>query len=83
MIVRGRVQGVGFRYDVAVRARSLGVGGWVRNLGDGTVEAAFEGPSDLVESMVDWCGRGPAGARVDAVKVEREPPTGESAFRLA
>jgi acylphosphatase len=82
VIVRGRVQGVGFRYDAAARARSLGVGGWVRNRSDGTVEAVFEGPSDRVESLLDWCRRGPAGARVDAVEAEREPPAGETGFRF-
>ena len=82
VIVRGRVQGVGFRYDVALRARSLGVAGWVRNRSDGAVEAVFEGPSDRVESLLDWCRRGPAGARVDAVEAEREPPAGETGFRL-
>ena len=82
MIVRGRVQGVGFRYDVAVRARSLGVGGWVRNRTDGTVEAVFEGPGDRVASLLDWCRRGPAGARVDAVETEQEPPAGELEFRV-
>ena len=82
VIVRGRVQGVGFRYDAAARARSLGVGGWVRNRSDGTVEAVFEGSSDRVESLLDWCRRGPAGARVDAVEAEREPPAGETDFRF-
>jgi len=80
--VRGRVQGVGFRYDTALRARSLGLGGWVRNRSDGTVEAVFEGPGDRVESMLDWCGRGPAGARIDAVEADREPSAGERDFRL-
>jgi len=80
--VRGRVQGVGFRYDTVLRARSLGLGGWVRNRSDGTVEAVFEGPGDRVESMLDWCGRGPAGARIDAVEADRERPAGERDFRL-
>jgi len=82
VIVRGRVQGVGFRYDTALRARSLGLGGWVRNRSDGTVEAVFEGPADRVESLLDWCRRGPAGARVDTVEADREPPAGERDFRL-
>jgi len=82
VIVRGRVQGVGFRYDTARRAGSLGLAGWVRNRSDGAVEAVFEGPSDRVESLVDWCRRGPAGARVDAVEAHREPPAGEREFRV-
>ena len=73
---------MGFRYDTAVRARALGLGGWVRNRSDGTVEAVFEGPSDRVESLLDWCRRGPAGARIDGVEADREPPAGERDFSL-
>ena len=61
--VSGYVQGVGFRYAVLARARSLQVGGWVRNRHDGRVEAVFEGDENRVESMVDWCRRGPAHSR--------------------
>lgn len=80
--MHGRVQGVGFRQDALRRARSLDVGGFVRNRPDGTVEAAFEGPRDRVESMVEWCRHGPPGARVDEVEVAAEPPRGERGFRL-
>ena len=81
MTVRGAVQGVGFRYATAARARSRGVSGWVRNNADGTVEAVFEGPPDAVDTLVAWCRRGPAGARVDDVTVESEEPSGERGFR--
>jgi acylphosphatase len=80
--IRGRVQGVGFRYSVLARARSLELGGWVRNRADGSVEAAFEGDDERVRSMVDWCRRGPAGADVRAVDVEWAEPEGESSFRV-
>jgi acylphosphatase len=80
--VAGRVQGVGFRYLAAQRARSLGVAGWVRNEPDGTVSAAFEGPLELVQSMLDWCRRGPSGSRVDTVRLAWEQPTGASAFEI-
>jgi acylphosphatase len=80
VVVHGRVQGVGFRYGVGSRARSLGIGGWVRNRADGTVEAVFEGRRDRVESLVDWCRRGPSGARVEVVEVEEEAPLGEGEF---
>ena len=83
VVVRGRVQGVGFRVGAATRARSLGLGGWVRNRGDGAVEAVFEGPRERVELLVEWCRRGPAGAEVEAVEVQAEsPPAGETAFRI-
>lgn len=80
--IRGSVQGVGFRYAVLSRARSLDLGGWVRNCGDGSVEGAFEGDAARVESMVDWCRRGPIGASVDGVDVEWQEPVGENGFRV-
>jgi len=80
--VRGRVQGVFFRAEARARAESLGVAGWIRNLPDGSVEAVFEGEDERVESMVGWCRRGPTGAEVEAVDVEREEPVGEPGFRV-
>jgi acylphosphatase len=81
--VRGRVQGVFFRVEARDRARSLGLAGWVRNCADGSVEAVFQGEPERVQSMVDWCGRGPSGANVDSVDVSWEEPTHETAFRVA
>lgn len=80
--VHGSVQGVFFRVETRDRARSLGVSGWVRNLRDGAVEAVFEGPGERVESMVEWCRRGPAGARVESVDVDWEDPTREEGFAV-
>jgi acylphosphatase len=80
--VRGRVQGVFFRAETRARAESLGLAGWVRNAPDGSVEAVFEGAAERVESMVEWCRRGPAGAVVEDVEVVREEPVGESGFRV-
>jgi acylphosphatase len=80
--VRGRVQGVFFRVETRDRARSLGLAGWVRNCPDGTVEAVFEGDRDRVQSMLDWCGRGPSGASVDGVDVSWEEPANEDGFRV-
>jgi acylphosphatase len=79
---RGRVQGVFFRGEASARAESLGIAGWIRNAEDGSVEAVFEGERDRVESMVDWCRRGPAGARVEELDVEPEEPDGENGFRV-
>jgi acylphosphatase len=77
---RGRVQGVFFRGEASARAESLGITGWIRNAEDGSVEAVFEGERDQVESMVDWCRRGPAGARVEELDFEPEEPAGENGF---
>lgn len=66
-VVRGRVQGVGFRFFVLQEAAVLGLGGWVANERDGSVRCVAEGPSEALETLVDELRRGPAGARVDAV----------------
>ena len=71
--VRGRVQGVGYRESCVHHATLLGVTGWVRNRGDGSVEALVQGSGDQLERMVDWLRRGPAMARVDDVRVEDVP----------
>ena len=80
--VRGRVQGVGFRYAARQRARSLELGGWIANRTDGSVEAVFEGDDERVDSLVAWCRRGPNGAAVTGVDVEWEQPQGEAAFAV-
>jgi acylphosphatase len=80
--VRGMVQGVFFRIETRDRARSLGLSGWVTNAQDGTVRAAFEGDDERVESMVEWCRRGPSGARVEDVDVVWAKPEGEQGFSI-
>ena len=80
--VRGMVQGVFFRVETRDRARSLGLSGWVTNAPDGTVRAAFEGDDERVESMIDWCRRGPSGASVDEVDVTWGEPAGELGFSI-
>lgn len=75
VFVRGRVQGVFFRYTTQLEATSRGVTGWVRNLRDGRVEAVFEGEREDVEAMVAFCRRGPDGARVTGVRVTWEDYT--------
>ena len=82
VVVRGFVQGVGFRYSAADAARARGVSGWVRNRPDGAVEAVFEGPPEVVEGMVRWCERGPRGAEVDGIEVFDEPPEGVQRFEI-
>lgn len=82
VVVRGRVQGVFFRAETSSRARALGLHGWVRNRPDGAVEAAFEGERERVDSMLRWCEHGPAGARVESVDVEWEPPADAPLFEV-
>jgi acylphosphatase len=82
VLVRGAVQGVFFRVETRDRARSLGVDGWVRNTPDGAVEAVFEGDDQRVESMVEWCRRGPAGARVEDIETTWGEPEGQNGFSI-
>ena len=65
--IRGRVQGVGYRAWVEHEATARDLEGWVRNRRDGSVEALFAGPEDVVSNMVAASRRGPSSARVDAV----------------
>jgi len=82
VFVSGRVQGVFFRQETLRVATREGLGGWVRNLPDGRVEAVFEGPADAVARAERWCHRGPPWASVDAVVASEEPPAGERRFRV-
>jgi acylphosphatase len=78
--VRGHVQGVFFRETTRRRALAAGLGGWVRNLPDGSVEAVFEGERAPVERLVAYMREGPRGARVDWVDIEAEEPEGLTGF---
>src|SRR4030081_3379390 len=74
--ITGRVRGVGCRAWVEHRARAHDLEGWVRNCRDGSVEALFAGPADVVSDMVALCRRGPSSARVDAI--QDEPASSEA-----
>ncbi len=69
LMIRGRVQGVGYRSFVEDEAVARGLKGWVRNRRDGSVEAVIEGEPQAVEAMIAACRRGPRSARVDAVEI--------------
>jgi acylphosphatase len=75
-VVRGRVQGVGFRWAARQAAVRLGLVGQVRNLPTGEVETVAEGPAAAVARYVDWLRQGPPSARVTQVDVTDEPPSG-------
>ena len=72
--IRGQVQGVGYRAWVEDQAATCGLEGWVRNRADGSVEALFAGPADIVAQVVALCRRGPSSARVEAVTGEPAEP---------
>ena len=72
LFVSGRVQGVGFRMFTKIKAESLGLSGWVRNLKDGRVEAMFVGPREKIEEMFSWLKQGSPLARVEEVKIEEK-----------
>jgi len=67
--VTGRVQGVGYRAWVEHQARAHAVEGWVRNRRDGSVEALFAGPADVIADLIARCRRGPSSAQVADVQV--------------
>ncbi|RKY05116.1 acylphosphatase [Candidatus Poribacteria bacterium] len=77
IIIKGIVQGVGFRWFLRGVAQRLGLGGWVRNLPNGDVEAMVEGERKSVMEFIDWCRVGPPSARVDDVQVKTLPYTGK------
>jgi acylphosphatase len=77
--IRGRVQGVGFRYWTRRTATARGLEGWVRNRRDGNVEAVFAGDENAVAAMIELCRRGPDAARVESVE---ENPAAPEALNL-
>jgi acylphosphatase len=81
-IVRGSVQGVGFRMNARFEARRLGLVGSAANLPDGSVEVEAEGPLADVETFLDWLRRGPRFAEVTSVIVIELEPIGEHSFEV-
>ena len=83
LVVRGVVQGVGFRYSIQHIARGAGATGWVRNLSNGTVEAEVQGDAAAVEAVVDWSAKGPRGGSVvDVAMTEITPVPGDEGFEI-
>ena len=82
VVVLGRVQGVFFRDETRRLAERHGVAGSIRNTTDGTVEAVFEGPPELVEKLVAFCREGPRDAAVERVEIYEESPEGLRGFRI-
>ena len=80
VVIRGRVQGVGFRAWTELMALERGVEGWVRNCRDGSVEALFAGLEEVVLTMIELCREGPPGARVAQID-QRDGTDEELALR--
>ena len=81
LVIRGRVQGVSYRYWTVNEAVGLGLAGWVRNRRDGSVEALVSGPDAAVAAMIEACRRGPSAARVESVDVVPMEGRAETGFR--
>jgi acylphosphatase len=75
IIVAGLVQGVGYRWFAAQRARTLGLSGFVRNLREGTVEVEAEGERGLIEELITQLRIGPRSARVADLRIDWQPPS--------
>ena len=82
LLVTGRVQGVFFRGWTREQAEKLGLGGWIRNLPDGSVEAHVEGDESKVRWLIDLIGDGPPNSRVDQVRAEAVEVENFSAFEV-
>ncbi|HET7440484.1 MAG TPA: acylphosphatase [Terriglobales bacterium] len=82
-VVRGRVQGVGFRWFVEREAHMLGISGWVRNKPDGSVEVLAMGTRDQLSGLRSRLREGPRAARVDDVEESQaQPVPGLNTFRI-
>lgn len=82
VLIRGHVQGVGFRYWTRGQAEHATISGWVRNRADGAVEAELEGSEAAVKGVIDALHRGPGSAVIDGVEVTTAEPEGTSGFRV-
>jgi len=80
--VTGKVQGVGFRWSAATRARSLGIMGFIKNLSDGDVYIEAEGSGEQLNTFVEWCKQGPGFSFVESLNVDSFPPVNYVDFRI-
>lgn len=80
--VKGKVQGVGFRWNSARQARTLGITGFARNMPDGSVYIEAEGFKDMLDEYLGWCRSGPVFSYVDSVEFEEDSPAGYTEFSI-
>ncbi len=81
LVIRGRVQGVGFRYWMTREAERRRLNGWVRNLPDGSVEALVSGPDAVVQDMIEASRRGPRLSHVDSIEQSPADAPVQSGFQ--
>jgi len=74
LIVKGKVQGVGYRNNAKRRADQLGLRGWIKNLSNGSVEIIAQGSEKKIEEFVAWCQKGPIISTVEEVQIEKQEP---------
>jgi acylphosphatase len=82
LLISGRVQGVCYRAFTQNQAIKLGLGGWVKNMHDGRVEAVLEGQRELIEQAILACKSGPSGSRVSDIEITWGSPQGEEGFEI-
>lgn len=80
--VKGRVQGVGFRWSAAREAGLRGISGFVKNMSDGSVYIEAEGEKEMLDDYVGWCRTGPRMSVVESVEVKIFPPSGFTEFSI-
>lgn len=80
--IRGKVQGVGYRYNAQALAHKLNLTGFVRNEYDGSVLAHAEGEEENVNKFIEWCNTGPRYADVSEVMIEEQEPVGYQTFEI-
>jgi acylphosphatase len=80
--VRGRVQGVGFRWSIAMEATNRDITGFVKNLSDGGVYIEAEGYKEQLDAFVEWCREGPGLSFVESTYVNSFPPVNYTEFRI-
>jgi len=80
--VKGRVQGVGFRWSAVREARNHGINGFVKNLSDGSVYIEAEGSREQLNDYVEWCREGPGIGYVDSITIDPFPPVNYTDFRI-
>lgn len=80
LLIRGRVQGVGYRNYIEFKAQQLGISGWVRNRNDGSVEAVVHGAEAAVAAIIECAQRGPRASQVSGVAVSEGEGEGEGVY---